>query len=315
MSEVKYYIKSGNNITGPFSKQELLGQNLDLDTWVRKSTSFKWTKLSELPLAKPRTFRLVPTIIVFLFVLAASILIARNYDSIACFFTCDTEKNILEVNDSTNLQNTVQAPPLISYDLSSHKKKPLKDLFRPCKKFKRQKKLIKACDYSHPIVRKEGILICKQSPGDFNIGQICDLYDYCQEKWQMTNQTITGHSFSSASNTILHKYQGDSDEFAILMSSFIQVAGGEARINYAYSSKGNFVFAEVNLGHDHKEIINYIMARYGKSVAVEHVFTTRDKEGNHWLNLDYFAKYPGGVYRTYKRGFTYNIYQNHCNEF
>ena len=45
------------------------------------------------------------------------------------------------------------------------------------------------------------------------------------------------------------------------------------------------------------------------------IWTRTDKDGNKWLNLDWFANHPGGKYFDYTHGTTFYIIQEYCNDF
>lgn len=89
--------------------------------------------------------------------------------------------------------------------------------------------------------------------------------------------------------------------------------GGEARINFAYGQDGGHAFTEVNIGKT--EIEEYISKRYKKVYDHSGIWTRTDKDGNNWLNLDWFAKHPGGKYFDYTHGTTFYIIQEYCNDF
>jgi hypothetical protein len=57
------------------------------------------------------------------------------------------------------------------------------------------------------------------------------------------------------------------------------------------------------------------MKRYKNDYAGTDIWTRTDALGNKWLNLDWFAKHPGGEYFDYKNGTTYYIIQKYCEDF
>ena len=61
-----------------------------------------------------------------------------------------------------------------------------------------------------------------------------------------------------------------------------------------------------------KIFADYIRARYGFSGSV---YYRKDSEGNGWLNLDWWAKHPGGEYYEGKKGVRYYIIDDYLEEF
>lgn len=149
----------------------------------------------------------------------------------------------------------------IDYRVSKQQKKLFKEMFKDCNKSKR--KLIKACDYKNQKVRNFAAQIAGKDPGNFNLAQICDLFDHLYQNWKYVNDPATTEYLAKASETIENNLNGDCDDFAVMLCSSILAVGGEARINYAWGEDGGHAFTEVNLGKtDEKEVINYITNRY-----------------------------------------------------
>jgi hypothetical protein len=170
-------------------------------------------------------------------------------------------------------------------------------------------KLIIACDYKNTRVRNKAVSLAGRSPGEFNLGQVCEIFDYCYKRWKYVNDPISGDYYSPASETLENGLNGDCDDFAILMCSMILSIGGEARINFAYGNDGGHAFTEVNIGYtEENEVYSYLIRRYGKNNIMKHI----DNLGNNWLNLDWQAGYPGGKYWNYNGGISLYIIQNFC---
>lgn len=162
--------------------------------------------------------------------------------------------------------------------------------------------LIIACDYDNPTVRNNSVALASMSPGSFNLGQICDVFDFCYQNWSYVNDPITEY-YAKASETIKNRLNGDCDDFAILVCSMLLSIGGEARINLAYNEDKGHAFTEVNIGTTNRnEVENYIRARYGNTEL-----WYREEGENWWLNLDWQGRYPGAKYWDYKRGQCINI--------
>lgn len=173
------------------------------------------------------------------------------------------------------------------------------------------KDLIFACDYDNPTVRNNAVALVSISPGQFNLGQICDIFDFCYQNWSYVNDPLSSEYFAKSSETILNGLNGDCDDFAILMCSMIISIGGEARISFAYNDNTGHAFTEVNIGTtDRKAVENYLKARYGYN----ELWHKNDGE-NWWLNLDWQGAYPGAKYWDYNRGMCFNIIRNTYNTF
>lgn len=168
------------------------------------------------------------------------------------------------------------------------------------------KDLIISCDYDNPTVRNNAAALVSISPGSFNLGQICDIFDFCYQNWSYVNDPITLDYFAKASETIKNGMNGDCDDFAILICSMIISIGGEARINFAYTDGSGHAFTEVNIGTTNRDdVINYLKTRYGRAEL------WHKEEGDvWWLNLDWQGRYPGAKYWDYDYGKCFNILRN-----
>lgn len=204
-------------------------------------------------------------------------------------------------------------PPTIEFAVSSHDKKFLKELFKGCNLTGDKKQLVNACNYTNSTVRNYTANLAGQSAGNYNLGQICDIFDHYYNNWKYVNDPQTVNYVEYASTTIQNNFNGDCDDFAVLICSAILAIGGEARINYAYNSTSGHAFTEINLGKtDINQVSNYLTKRYKINSKI---YGRQDKDQNWWLNLDWFANHPGGDYFDYTRGTTYYIIQNYCEEF
>lgn len=176
-------------------------------------------------------------------------------------------------------------------------------------------RLVKACDYKSTTVRNKAVHVASQSEGNFNIGQICDIFDYCYNNWHYVNDPSSGDYYQNASSSINNGLNGDCDDFAILVCSMLLSIGGDARITAAHSSLGGHAFTEINLGKaDMQLIANYIAARY-HGVWTGKIHYRVDKYKNCWLNLDWWAKHPGGEYYKADKGTRFYILDNYCEDF
>lgn len=155
-------------------------------------------------------------------------------------------------------------------------------------------KLAKACNYLSPITKSfANSCVKKEHQGDFNIFQVCDVYDYCVKNWVYVNDPLGCEYVAQASKTIGNKLKGDCDDFAILMAASMMAIGGNCRIVTAWGEAGGHAYAELNISgfnvHDIKQLIKM---RYNLD-SVEGI--SHDDNGGMWLNLDWHL-HPGQPY-------------------
>lgn len=225
---------------------------------------------------------------------------------------CIVEKqNNGSVKTSSYYFTTLQTPQQIKVKATTHSKGLFGDLFNSY--YTKKKNIIEACDYRNNVVRNKAAEVASQTPDNFNIGQVCDIFDYCYDNWKYVNDPSQSDLFQKASNTIRNGLTGDCDDFAILMASMLLSVGGDSRVNIAWTSDSGHAFTELNLGKtDMKVFADYIRARYGFTGSV---WFRKDAEGNGWLNLDWWAKHPGGEYYEGKRGVRFYIIDEYLEEF
>jgi hypothetical protein len=140
--------------------------------------------------------------------------------------------------------------------------------------------------------------LAKNSPGPYNIGQICMIWYGLAYSWSYVNDP-RGIEYVAKAEDSARLLAGDCDDFAVLMASMIESVGGSARLIGAYRQNAAHMFAEVYIGHTQQEAnlaANYIgsldqLRQYG----AKQLHYRTDKDGC-WLNLDWSAGYPGGPY-------------------
>jgi hypothetical protein len=167
--------------------------------------------------------------------------------------------------------------------------------------------LIKACDYFNPAVRDTAVAIASKDKGSFNLGQVCNIYDYCLHgDWNYVSDPAGREYVAFASESLINGRVGDCDDYAVTIAAMITAIGGEILINYAYSSSGGHAFCEVNMGAEvsQEEIEEYLTARYGRDSFPG---IRKDTQGNYWLDLDWFEKYPGSQPFPYYKGTAFSI--------
>ena len=155
--------------------------------------------------------------------------------------------------------------------------------------------LDEACDYLCPYTKQFANSLAAKSSGPFNIGQICEIFEYCYKKWTYVNDPIGHEYLATASETIEGNLAGDCDDFAVLMATCILAVGGNVCINTGHNAGGGHAFTEVDIAaFGQQTVLEEIQQRFS-GFSVSQLNTRRD--GNHlWLNLDWQSAYPGGKY-------------------
>ncbi len=178
------------------------------------------------------------------------------------------------------------------------------------------KQLEVACDYNNPTTRDFAVSIAGKSSGEFNVGQVCDIFDAIRPpKWHYVNDPQGEDYFSKASHTIKEaNFSGDCDDFAILMYSLMTAIGGDARITFAYSKQGGHAFAELNIGNaDINKLLKQIRKRFS-DYEIDRLYYRTDSSGNKWLNLDWWASYPGGKYMEFDKSIIFYPSKNYYED-
>ena len=184
------------------------------------------------------------------------------------------------------------------------------------KSLKGNKRLLaEACNYQDSLVNQFAKLIVNTENEKFNLGHICDLFDYCYDNWQYIERRPNDR-FHSASSSISDTLKGDENDFAILLCSALIAIGGEARINITINEDGaEHAYTEINLGYINlREANDYLSRRYRTSYSGSVNYRV-DQYGHQWLNLDWFAKHPGGEYYDGVEGTRIYLLSNYCESF
>jgi hypothetical protein len=160
-------------------------------------------------------------------------------------------------------------------------------------------KIKNAMDYTDPVTRDFAVSIIPNShEGNYNIAQICDLWDVVYKRWTYVNDPRGSDYYSPASRTIKLGLKGDCDDFAITVGSLMQSIGGSSRIVTAYNAEGGHAYPEVLIGKDKASLDNvgtYITKRYHVKGIAYHS-ETKDGVTRYWLNLDWQSRNPGGKF-------------------
>ena len=173
-------------------------------------------------------------------------------------------------------------------------------------------KLIRAMDYSNPVVRDYAARLAAKYPGKYNLKQMSSIYDDVFQKWKFVNDP-EGEYISPASRTIQNGLIGDCDDYAVLMCSLIEAIGGDCRLVLAFGKEGNHVYAEAKIKAN-QESLDEINSHYAGALhtqsdlgAVRRINYHSEPDGE-WLNLDQISAYPGGAFYNAEKYFV--IYPN-----
>ena len=155
-----------------------------------------------------------------------------------------------------------------------------------------------AIDYTNPLTRDFAVgLVKKSSSGNYNINQICDIWEYGYNKWVYVNDPLGQDYYSPASRTISLGLKGDCDDFAVLNAAVIQSIGGSSRVVTACNVEGCHAYAEVYINEaDLQSVTNDIGSRYGVKTVYYQRSVVSKGVPSYWLNLDWWATNPGGEF-------------------
>jgi len=158
--------------------------------------------------------------------------------------------------------------------------------------------ITKAITPSDRNVRTLAVGLAKYSPGQYNIWQVCMIWYGLKNTWSYVNDPRGIEYVASASDSA-QLLAGDCDDFAILMASMVESVGGSSRIVAAQNEQSGHMFSEVFLASnkiDAENLISDINNLDQKRDSSAKKFHYRKDSGGFWLNLDWFAEYPGGPY-------------------
>ena len=156
-----------------------------------------------------------------------------------------------------------------------------------------------AMEPTNSAVRTFALNAIKNSNGgNYNIGQICDIYDKLYKSWTYVNDPAGKEYVAKASESV-RLLKGDCEDYAILMASCIIAIGGSSRIIVAHDSNNDgHAYAEVYMSDNESDIdslIKSISRRYGGKTIHYHTYKYEGKT-EYWLNLDWTASHPGGKF-------------------
>ncbi|QYZ78961.1 zinc-ribbon domain-containing protein [Methanofollis formosanus] len=157
-----------------------------------------------------------------------------------------------------------------------------------------------ATDYQEPATRDFALaLVRAENAGEFNIAQVCDIWEEVYEEWTYVDDPRGTEYFSPASRTIEAGLKGDCDDFAVLLTALMAAIGGEARVVAAYDLSGNgHAFSEIYVGDDYEDLkgaAHYICDRYECTTIWYHCRESLIGT-EYWINLDWQNDHPGGYF-------------------
>ena len=140
-----------------------------------------------------------------------------------------------------------------------------------------------------PVVRRKAIEIASQHPGEYNIEQVLDVFDYMKALNYVTDPQPTHVAFPK--DTILAG-GGDCDDFAVTAASLIEAVGGHSRVVVVWNENIGHALTEVHMGSQGtitSHFLEPIRNRYGDV----QVGWECDNENNEWLVFDTLLSHPG----------------------
>jgi len=137
----------------------------------------------------------------------------------------------------------------------------------------------------------------------YNIKDACDVFDYVNRHWQYRNEK-NAEFFFGASQTIREGYNGDCDDYSIVISSLLRSMGFNTRIVTGKNGDYGHAYPELYIGSDQEtayEILTYVKERYSYSENIWYSNRNiEDGEIQYWLNFDWSGsngyRHPGGKY-------------------
>lgn len=176
----------------------------------------------------------------------------------------------------------------------------------------------RAIDYNSGEIDQEVIKITGKT-SSYDLEDICYTFEYVNYYWQY--QEEPGEYFFTASQTT-KDYEGDCDDYSILMSALMENMGFNTRIVVAndYYLNGH-AYPEIYIADDVnqlQEVRNYIGERYDISY-VNYKIRETENGVQYWLSLDWSGSgntlHPGGKLFEGNNGNSINYYPKGLIEF
>jgi hypothetical protein len=122
--------------------------------------------------------------------------------------------------------------------------------------------------------------------------QSFSIFKEINHNWKYVSDMKGGEYFAPPDES-LELMAGDCDDHAVLMAACIKAIGGEVRL---IRTEGH-VYPEMKVGDDARmERAAYLIRKvlFPKEVGDAPLYHHTDADGQHWINLDYTRRYPGG---------------------
>ena len=185
-------------------------------------------------------------------------------------------------------------------------------------KFKKEKELRNAIDYSDPSVRNYAASIAIKHFEDkdhFSSNrrwvQFFSVFKEIYNQWKYVYDPANEDYYSRASETIKQLeydeyFKGDCDDYSIMMAACIKAIGGEVRlVRTTVKRKNNkdigHLYPEVKFGNtEDLETVVYLIKNiyFSDESKGKPIHYFEDNKGFIWLNFDYNDSYPGGKYQS-----------------
>jgi hypothetical protein len=153
-------------------------------------------------------------------------------------------------------------------------------------------------DSTNPITRDYAVQLAAQYPGNYNIDQVCAIWDAVFSKWRYVNDPAGNDYYAAASESISNNLAGDCDDFAIEIASLIGAIGGGARVVGAYNTtSSSHAFPEVYVGPKSASLTTQVIQDLANKYSSV-IWYDIDSNDGVWLNLDWSAQHLGGPFFT-----------------
>lgn len=122
--------------------------------------------------------------------------------------------------------------------------------------------------------------------------QSFSIFKEINHNWKYVSDMKGGEYFAPPEES-MELMAGDCDDHAVLMAACIKAIGGEVRL---IRTEGH-VYPEMKVGDDARmERAAYLIRKvlFPKEVGDAPLYHHTDADGQHWINLDYTRRYPGG---------------------
>lgn len=158
-----------------------------------------------------------------------------------------------------------------------------------------EEEILRAVGYWDPVTRDFAVILASRFPGNYNIDQICSIYEYIKSEWKYVSDPYWGEYFAHASESVQIGLAGDCDDFVILMAAVVKAIGGASRIKVAINESESHAYAEVFVDSKWNSGVKRMLQDLA-NIYNDSIWYSTDSDGTVWLNLDWSANHPGGPY-------------------